>query len=299
LTTTAARIGFVGLGRMGTPMAHHLHAAGHRLTVHDLAAAATQAFVAAHPGAAVAADGDDFARCDVVITMLPDSDAVESAVLGIDGRPGLALLLPPGAVVVDMSSSQPLRSRALAAALLARGLRYLDAPVSGGVRRAVDGTLSVMVGGDAAEFERCRPLLATMGRQITHVGPAGAGHAVKALNNYVSAAGLVATCEAMLAAQAFGVDPELAVEVFNQSTGRNNTTENKARQFMLSGRFNSGFSLALMAKDLGIAEALGRDLGSPMPLAAPVLATWQAAAAALASSADHTEMYRYLQQLRR
>lgn len=299
MTAAAAAVGFVGLGRMGSPMAHHLHAAGHPLTVHDLASAAVEAFVSTHAGAVAARGAGDFAGCEFLITMLPDSGAVESALLGGGGLPGVAAGLPPGAVVIDMSSSQPLRSRALAETLRARGLRYLDAPVSGGVKRAVEGTLAVMVGGDAAAFESCRPLLAAMGRQITHVGSAGAGHAVKALNNYVSAAGLVATCEAMLAAEAFGVDPAVAVEVFNQSTGRNNTTENKARQFMLSGRFDSGFSIALMAKDLGIATALGRDVGSAMPLAPLVLATWQAAAATLAAAADHTEMYRYLQQQRR
>lgn len=289
-------IGFVGLGMMGAPMAHRLHEAGCALIVSDAAPAAIERFTAAHPRCSVADGAADFAAAGVVITMLPNSDIVEAVIFGSEGRPGIATALQPGAVVIDMSSSQPMRSKVVAARLADLGLQFLDAPVSGGVKRALDGSLAIMVGGDAAVLESQRALLALMGKQITHVGAAGAGHAVKALNNYVSAAGLVATCEAMLAAQAFGIDPATAVEVFNNSTGRNNTTENKARQFMLSGAFNSGFALALMAKDLGIAAELGSLLATPMPLAADVLALWKSAAGALGVDADHTEMYRYLQQ---
>ncbi len=287
-------IGFIGLGMMGRPMASRLHAAGHDLIVHDATASATRAFTDAHAGV-VEADGlPAFAACSAVVLMLPDSDAVEAVVLGRDGAPGLIGVSTRGAVLIDMGSSQPLRSRALAERLQRAGLQFLDAPVSGGVKRAIDGTLAIMVGGDAAVLAEQHGLLAQMGRTITHVGAVGAGHAMKALNNYVSAAGLLATVEALHVGRRFGLDPAVMTDVLNSSTGKNNTTENKVKPFMLSGAFNSGFALALMCKDLGIAMSLGRAIESPMPLGDEVLSLWSEAAAELGKAADHTEMYRWL-----
>jgi 3-hydroxyisobutyrate dehydrogenase len=232
--------------------------------------------------------------CDVVITMLPDSAAVDAVVLGSPGARALIHVLRKGALLIDMSSSAPLRTRELAARLEAAGLDFLDAPVSGGVKRALDGTLAIMVGGDAGVLEVWRELLGRMGRTVTRVGPAGAGHAMKALNNYVSAAGLVATVEALLAGQRFGLDPAVMTDVLNGSTGRNNTTENKVKPFMLSARYDSGFALALMAKDLGIAMTLAAQVGAPMRLGDAVRAMWDDAAAGLGAAADHTEMHRWL-----
>jgi 3-hydroxyisobutyrate dehydrogenase len=287
-------IGFIGLGMMGAPMAARLHSAGYRLVVGDASPAATQAFCARHPGTTTAAGPDTFGACAVIITMLPDSDAVESVLLGAPGREGVAATLQPGALIVDMSSSQPLRTRGLSETLRQRGLRFLDAPVSGGVKRAIDGSLAIMVGGDAEAFESARGILSHLGRTLTHVGAAGAGHAMKALNNYVSAAGLVATVEALHAGRRFGLDPAVMTDVLNSSTGKNNTTENKVKPFMLSGAFNSGFSLALMAKDLGIAMGLATAIGSDLRLGHEVLAMWSTAAEQLGNGADHTEMYRWL-----
>ncbi|MEN0124544.1 2-hydroxy-3-oxopropionate reductase [Bordetella genomosp. 1] len=281
-------IGFIGLGMMGTPMAHLLHEAGHRLVVQDVNPATEAAFAAAHADVVRAPDAAAFAACDVVFTMLPNSDIVDAVV------DGLASHLPAGACVIDMSSADPHRTRALAARLAARGLGLLDAPVSGGVKKAVAGTLAIMAGGDPALFERQRPLLAVLGQAITYVGPVGAGHALKALNNYVSAAAMIATAEAIHAGAAFGIDAATVVDVINASTGRNNTTENKAHQFMLNGAFNSGFSLALQAKDVGIAAALGPVLGQPMRLAQQVSAYTRDASAELGPAADHTELYRYV-----
>jgi len=288
------RVGFIGIGKMGVPMAARLHAAGHALVVHDQRLAAAQAFSDAHRDAAVARTLAELAACDVVITMLPDSAAVEAVVLGSEPAGALIGALRKGSLVIDMSSSAPLRTRALAARLADAGLHFLDAPVSGGVKRALDGTLAIMVGGDAGVFESQRALLGRMGRTITHVGPAGAGHAMKALNNYVSAAGLVATVEALHAGQRFGLDPAVMTDVLNGSTGRNNTTENKVKTFMLSGRYDSGFALALMAKDLGIAMTLGAQVGAPMRLGDAVRAMWDEAASGLGPAADHTEMHRWL-----
>lgn len=283
-----SRIGFIGLGMMGRPMARLLHAAGHALVVQDARQDAASDFAAAHAGSAAATHAGDFAGCETVITMLPNSAIVDTVVHGLLPH------LRPGACVIEMSSADPHRTRALAATLQERGVSLIDAPVSGGVRKAVDGTLSIMVGGDGAELARQRPLLECMGQAITHVGPVGAGHALKALNNYVSAAALLATAEAIHAGAAFGIAPATIVEVINGSTGRNNTTENKARQFMLNGAFDSGFSLALQAKDVGIAASLGMSLQLPMDLAQKVHAMTESASRALGPAADHTELYRFM-----
>ena len=281
-------IGFIGLGMMGTPMAHLLHAAGHGLVVQDARPEVARAFADAHAGARIAGGASDFAACEVLITMLPNSDIVDAVVAP------LAAQLPRGAVVVEMSSADPNRTRALSGRLAEAGITLIDAPVSGGVKKAVAGTLAIMVGGDVPAFERVRPVLETMGKAITHVGPVGAGHALKALNNYVSAAALIATAEAIHVGEAFGIDPATIVDVIQASTGRNNTTENKAHQFMLNGAFNSGFSLALQAKDVGIAASLGRAMGLPMALAQDVYAMTAEASESLGAGADHTELYRFV-----
>jgi 3-hydroxyisobutyrate dehydrogenase len=295
MNETKQKIGFVGLGMMGYPMAHLLHRAGYQLTVRDAAASQAARFLAEHPGVAAVEDLMAFSGAEAVITMLPNSDIVDAIVLGQGAQLGLIHVLPPGSTVIDMSSSQPMRSRALAQALHERGLHFLDAPVSGGVRRAVDGSLAIMVGGDAAQFHQHHDLFERMGKTITHVGGPGAGHALKALNNYISAAGLAATAEALLVGQAFGLDPAVMTDVINNASGKNNTTERKVKQFMLSGTFNSGFALHLMAKDLGMAMSLGEQLGWDMQLGKEVLKIWSEAAGELERSADHTEMYRFLQ----
>jgi 3-hydroxyisobutyrate dehydrogenase len=174
----------------------------------------------------------------------------------------------------------------------------LDAPVSGGVKRAVDGSLSIMIGGDAAVVERAQPVLQAMGKNLVHLGANGSGHAVKALNNYVSASGLLAVCEALVAAQAFGIDPHRVNQVFNTSTGRNNTTDVKVENFMLSQTFNSGFALALMRKDLQTALDFIQRMGTPEDFAQQCLQQWKDAEAGLTAGADHTEMFRFISQAR-
>jgi len=288
------KICFIGLGMMGSPMAARLARAGYPLWVADADAERARQFADEHAVELVVLADGALPAVDVVITMLPNSAIVESVLLGADGNGGLLPQLAAGTCVIDMSSSEPLRSRALAAKLAARGVEFLDAPVSGGVKRAVDGSLAIIAGGAAAQFEAQKSLLACMGKSLFHVGPAGAGHAVKALNNYVSAAGLVAAVEALRVGERFGVDPAVITDVLNVSSGSNNTTLNKVKQFMLNGAFNSGFSLQLMAKDLGIAMQLGRDMEYPMALGEECLALWSKAAGSLDRSADHTEMYRLL-----
>jgi 3-hydroxyisobutyrate dehydrogenase len=281
------RIGFIGLGMMGTPMAHCLAKAGFQLFVAD----ADAARVTALAGKAQPLTPDNAASLDALITMLPNSAIVEDALLG---GGAWARRLPRGAVVLDMSSSEPERSRRLGATLAGLGLDYLDAPVSGGVGKAQAGTLAILVGGEAAVLERCRALLQAMGGSVLHIGAAGAGHAAKALNNYVSAAGLVATVEALQIGARFGIDPAVMTAVLNASSGRSNTSENKVKQFMLSGSYASGFALQLMNKDLKIAHALSDNVGYPMRLGTVCAAMWDEAARRSTPATDHTEMYRLL-----
>jgi 3-hydroxyisobutyrate dehydrogenase len=296
---TPWRIGFVGVGMMGAPMARCLLRAGYELFIADTEAARVAAFT--DGGEAHTLEPRNAARLDVLITMLPNSQIVERALLGGDpsesgaaSAAGWAKHLPPGALVIDMSSSEPARSRQLAVTLSQLGLAYLDAPVSGGVRKAQTGSLAILVGGEAGVLERCRPVLRAMGTSVLHVGTAGAGHAAKALNNYVSAAGLVAAVEALHVAARFGIAPAVMTEVLNASTGRNNTTENKVSQFMLSGTFASGFTLQLMLKDLKTAYALARAVGYPMSFGAVCTAVWEEAGRRGTPTSDHTEMYRLL-----
>ena len=289
-------IGFVGIGAMGTPMAANLARAGHRVVAYDLAAERTRALAQSAP-VEVAADLTAVGRAAaIVITMLPDGAAVRRALCGdADSFRGcVGETLAAGSLVIDMSSSSPIGTRELGAVLAARGVAFIDAPVSGGVRRARDGSLAIMAGGAAADVERARPVLACLGRQIFHAGPLGAGHAAKALNNYVSAAGLVAACEAVVAAQRFGLDPGAVVDILNASTGMNNSTQNKLKQFVLSGSFDAGFALGLMAKDLRTALEVARATHTPTPLAAPVIELWNRAERELGGGADHTAVFRLI-----
>lgn len=284
-------IGFIGLGMMGVPMAANLLKAGHAVLGFDMRAdaAATLRGDARFTFAASALDVAGAA--DTVILMLPDSKIIDK-LLWADG---FAARLPKGALLIDMSSSDPMHSQTNAAKLAALGIRFVDAPVSGGVKRAVSGTLAIMMGGESADVEAARPLLAAMGTTLVYTGKAGSGHAVKALNNYVSAAGLQAVCEALTAAEKFGIDPKAVNQVINASSGKNNTTENKVEAFMLNGAFNSGFALALMRKDVETAANFIDAMQTPGELARECVTHWRAAEKSLAAGVDHTAMYAHVQ----
>lgn len=298
MNTISGKIGFVGIGAMGTPMAANLIKAGYPLVIYDADPGRAQAFAAAHE-VKVAKDlvelGSD---SDIVITMLPDGKIVRKVICGADDdfNNCIAAGLKAGAIVIDMSSSSPIGTRELGALLDQNGIKLIDAPVSGGVKRAVSAELAIMVGGDPAIFEHYRPLFGKMGGQIFHVGLLGAGHAIKALNNYVSAAGLVAACEAVIAGQRFGLDPGVIVDILNASTGMNNTTKVKMKQFMLSGAFNAGFTTGLMAKDVRTALEIAQAMGAPTLLAQPCADIWDDAAKTLGLAADHTAMFRFLDE---
>jgi 3-hydroxyisobutyrate dehydrogenase len=286
------RVGFLGLGQMGRPMVRNLLRAGVEVTGFDPAPQAAES-LQSESGFHVAASAEQAAHdVDVLILMLPSSKVIDDLLW----NQGLAARLKAGQLILDMSSSDPVCSRDNAKKLAAMGIAFVDAPVSGGVKRAVDGSLAIMMGGEAADIDTVRPLLQAMGKTLVHVGSPGAGHAVKALNNYVSASGLLAVCEALVAAQKFGIDPHLVNQVFNASTGKNNTTDVKVENFMLSETFNSGFALGLMRKDLQTAQSFIERMGSHGAFAQACLSTWVAAEDELAPGADHTAMYQYVRQ---
>lgn len=302
------RIGLIGLGQMGAPMARNLARAGFRLVVADASVEAVRRFVAGTP-CEVPPDLKSLgAACRAVITMLPDGAAVRQVVLGgmeerpekeagKDGGDCLAAGLARGAVVIDMSSSSPVGTRELGSALDTRGIAFIDAPVSGGVKKAIDGSLAIMAGGDPAVIEAVRPVLEAMGKSVFATGPLGAGHAMKALNNYLSAVGFAAAAEAVLAASRFGIAPETVVTILNASTGRNNSTENKFLQFVLPRTFNAGFTVGLMVKDLRIALDVAKATEMPVPLAEACLAEWAATERELGADADHTAAVKHWERL--
>jgi 3-hydroxyisobutyrate dehydrogenase len=280
-------IGFIGLGSMGWPMAARLVTGGFELLVSDAAADRAAQF-AAQFGATAMPVATLVPRCDVLITMLPSSAVVEL----VFATGAVETALRSGALLLEMSSGVPSRTLALATRLAGRDVTVVDAPVSGGVKRAETGDLVIMVGGDQADIERARPILQRMGSTITPTGAVGSAHAMKALNNLVSAAGFAVGIEALLVGKKFGLDAATMVDVLNASTGMNNATQRKFKQFVLSGRFDSGFGLDLMLKDLGIALDLAHDTKTPVPLSAACRELWSSAAGLLGPGRDHTEMAR-------
>lgn len=312
-------IGFVGLGNMGLPMAQRLTEAGYRVRGFDVSESARTAFGAIDGGAAreeatgegaagegtagegtagqgavaVQSAAEAAAGAAMVILMLPDSDVVET----VATDPAFVAALTPGAIVVDMSSSEPERTRGLARALGERGVAFIDAPVSGGVKGAVAGKLAVMVGGADDDVRRVEDVLAHFGT-IYRAGPVGAGHAVKALNNLMSATHLLVSSEAILAGQRFGVDPESMLAIVNASSGRSGSTENKWPNYILPETYGSGFSLRLMLKDMRIAVGLAEQMGMPSRLGEQAVALWAEAQRALPATADHTEIARWLRDAR-
>lgn len=244
-------------------------------------------------------DLDDLpADLTTVILMLPDSRAVESVLLGPGGADGLLSRLPAGTLVVDMGSSEPASTRRLHRLAAARGVGYVDAPVSGGVAKAESGELAVMVGGEPADVEAALPHLEPMGASIVAVGPPGAGHAAKALNNLLSATNLAAAAEVLCVAQRAGIRPEVMVQVLNSSTGRSQATEVKYPKHVLTGTFASGFEMDLMLKDLAIAAALAADVEQTIPITSRTVETLAEARRHLAATGlDHTEVVRYYEAI--
>jgi 3-hydroxyisobutyrate dehydrogenase len=289
MTTRTEKLGFIGIGNMGQPMTRNLVRAGFSVTVFDADAAKAAAFAAAE-GMASAATAAGLAGVDIVITMLPDGHAVRSALM--DGG-GVVEHLREGALVIDMSSSDPVGTQTLGPELAARGVGFIDAPVSGAVMRATDGTLTIMVGADDPSLvARARPVLSAMGREVVTTGPLGSGHAMKALNNYVAATAFASTSEALIVGERFGLDPAKMVEIMNTSTARNFMTDVVMKPHVIDGAFATGFALALLAKDVGIAEDLAASLGLDTPMLRKSSEMWREARNMLGPQADNTEAYK-------
>jgi 2-hydroxy-3-oxopropionate reductase len=259
------RVGFIGLGIMGMPMARNLMDSGYELTVHNRSPEKAEEL--GKKGAAVAATPREVAQnSDVVITMLPDSPQVREVVAGEDG---VLEGISEGALLIDMSTISPVVTEELAEALKEKGASMLDAPVSGGDVGAIEGTLSIMVGGEEADFQRAKPLFEAMGKTITHVGPTGAGQVTKAANQVVVALTIEAVSEALVLGSAGGVSPEKILDVLSGGLASNKVMEVKREKF-LSHTFEPGFRSELHHKDLGIALAAGREYGVVLPVTAIV-----------------------------
>jgi 2-hydroxy-3-oxopropionate reductase len=281
--SSLGNVGFIGLGVMGRPMAENLLTAGARLVVHNRSRPAQDALVAR--GAAGAQSPEEVAgRADIIITMLADDDAVRSVVGG-----GLLAAARPGSLIVDMSTVSPALSRELAARAAERDVRMLDAPVSGGDVGAREGTLSIMVGGDAADLERARPVLEVLGASIVHAGPAGAGQVVKACNQVLVAITIAGVSEALVLGTRLGVAPETILDVLSRGLAANRVMDLRRANF-LNHAFSPGFKVDLHHKDLDIALAGGGQANVPLPLTAITQQLFRQLRAAGRGGEDHTAL---------
>jgi 3-hydroxyisobutyrate dehydrogenase len=259
------RVGFIGIGIMGTPMAANLVKKGFAVTLHD-AAPGRAAQVARELGCTAAESLAALGGCEFIVTMLPDGKVVQEVLTRAGGR-ALLQALQPGTVCIDMSSSEPMLTRATGAALAEHGVTLVDAPVSGARTRAEAGTLAIMIGcGPGALLDRISPVLCAMGQQLFVLGGLGNGHAMKAINNIVAGAKMIAVAEGLALGEGFGLDPKTMVDVLNASTGRSFITELVAKEHVITGRFATGFALGLLAKDVRIAADLGEDIALDLPL---------------------------------
>jgi 3-hydroxyisobutyrate dehydrogenase len=277
------RVGFIGIGSMGWPMAANVLKAGHDITVYDTDADRSARFASEH-GGKQAPQLAQLASVEAVITMLPNGHIVREVYTE------LGPYLQPGTVAIDMSSSDPTGTRSLGQALARSGVVLLDAPVSGTVTRAQPGTLTIMIGGDdRSAIERVKPLLGSMGNRLFETGSLGSGHAMKALNNFVAAAGFAAAAEALLAGQRFGLDAGRMLEIMNVSTGRNFNTEVVMSEHVVGRKFATGFALGLLAKDVRIAADLAAATDLDAPLTRLVAERYALAQGKLGGARDNTE----------
>lgn len=291
-------IGFAGLGMMGLPMVENLaNWGGANVVAFDRDARARDRVAALEThGNTLSTSGtlDDLKTCDVVITMLPNSAITSRVIEGSSEERGLAQVLRSGATIIDMGSSDPTETLRLAPILREAGIGFVDAPVSGAVAKARTGTLAIMVGTDEATFARVEPILRHMGSTMIRTGETGSAHAMKALNNYVYAAGLLAASEALLIVERMKLDPSIFADVLNASSGRNVASETKLRQFIIPRDFSAGFALALQSKDLATAARLQAVTGVEAPLLSLCDGFWKSALETAEPGADNTTIYRHV-----
>lgn len=289
----APRIGFVGLGVMGAPMAGHIARAGYPLTVHDVDGSRAESLADEHAAVRVAATPRAVAEAaDIVFTMLPSGESVREVALGPDG---LVEDLAPGSLLLDTSSCEPWLTVQTAAALAEAGVGMVDAPVSGARAGAEGAELVFMVGGEAENVARITPLLELLGKRHFHLGPVGSGHAMKCINNLVTAMTFMATAEGLTIGTRFGLDPDVMTDVLNVSTGESWISRTHIKQRITSRAFDDPFKLGLMVKDIRIASELAAEEGLPLPLSACGRTLWEEAAAATADGASISEMVRHLE----
>ena len=274
-------VGFIGLGAMGSAMAPLIVQAGYKVLGYDISSKIDKA-----SGISQVDNLESLKSMDVIIFMLPNGKIVSDVTHEL-------LTLGIHSILIDMSSSDPRETKALGEMLKNNSIKLIDAPVSGGVSRAKTGELMIMTGGDEDEINLVKDLLSVMG-QVQIAGPLGSGHAIKALNNYVSAAGLIASFEALATARSFGINPDNFLKIINGATGRNNTTEVKLNKFVVSEKFNSGFALDLMVKDVSIANSLIKEMASDNPLSENVSQYLKDSLEKLGINPDHTEVYKVL-----
>ncbi len=294
MSPTASRseetVAFIGLGRMGHPMARHLARAGYRLIASDIRPDVVRSFAETY-GAVATAGPDDCAGASVIITMLPSSRQVEEVLTGDGKSAGLANLLAPGSLVIDCSTSEPMSTRRLGETLARRNIAMVDAPVAGGVVFAEDGSLDALVGGAEADIARATPIIESFAKQILVCGPLGSGHAMKALNNFVNAQALLTYAEAMAVGAKFGIAmPVMVQSLESATTGRNHPFEKKIVRQVLGRKFASGMALGLISKDVGIARKLAEELGIWSPVTDRTAELWNEAVEVVGAMADQTEV---------
>ena len=285
------KIGLIGLGIMGKPMAKNLLKAGYDLTVNDRSQASVEDVVAA--GARYATQQEIGERCDVVLTMLPNSPQVKEVMLAEDG---VDSHMKPGTVFIDMSSINPVASQEIASMLAEKGVEMLDAPVSGGEPKAIDGTLSFMVGGKQEIFETYKPLLETMGASVVRCGEVGAGNTTKLANQIIVACNIQALAEALTLAQKAGVDPQLVFEAIRGGLA-GSTVMNAKAPMMIEGNDKPGFKIDLHIKDLNNALDCAHSVGAPVPMTAEVQEILQWMHNHEGGQKDHSAIAQYYEHL--
>ena len=288
--TAIKKIGFIGVGNMGNPMAGHLVKKGFDVTAFDIREAAMHAFATEHGGKTAATLADAGRGADAVIFIVP-SDKVVRQVLFDDK---LAAALANGTLVIDMSSSDPRGTVAIGKDLASRGIGYLDAPVMGGVIFAKDASLDIMVGGEPELVERAMPLFNALGRQVYRCGPLGSGHALKSLANYINACALINVIEAMTIGKKFGIDTQVMVDAITAMCAtRNHPLQKKIVPHVLTRQYGTGMAMQFIAKDVKIAVDTAKSIGAAVPLGEKTAELWAAACEKLGGTRDQTEIVRY------
>ena len=287
------RVAFLGLGDIGSLIAARLTRDPFELVVWNRTASKAESFAASHRARVASSPSDAVKNAEVVITCLPSSVEVEAI---LHGEAGMLESLAKGAVMVDCTSGDPPTSRSIAAELGGRGVEFIDAPVSGGTTAAKSGSLTVMWGGEVTVFERVRNVVEAFGKKIVHAGPVGAGDALKAVNNALLAVHILSTAEGLAVLVKAGVDPKVALDVINASSGRSNSSENLIPQRVLTRAFPRTFRLALLDKDIGIASVMADDLGVSTPIISLTAERFHSAREILGEDVDHVEAVKIIEQ---